>query len=86
MQPVVAVDWALGACLLARHAIGELPDLEAVAEFVPLGAPVFRYHVHADGPFLAAGTRLFQLDCDPAEVPLRTRSTIYGVHHLPVAW
>ncbi|MDY7086856.1 MAG: gluconokinase [Actinomycetota bacterium] len=28
---------ALGACLLARHAIGELPDLNAVAEFVPLG-------------------------------------------------
>jgi benzoylformate decarboxylase len=34
---------------------------------VSLGAPLFRYHVHADGPFLPAGTRLFQLDCDPSD-------------------
>jgi benzoylformate decarboxylase len=30
-----------------------------------IGAPVFTYHVHTEGPFLAAGTRLFHLDCDP---------------------
>lgn len=31
-----------------------------------IGAPVFTYHVHTEGPFVAAGTRLFHLDCDPA--------------------
>jgi benzoylformate decarboxylase len=30
-----------------------------------LGAPVFTYHVHADGPYLADGTTLFQLVDDP---------------------
>jgi benzoylformate decarboxylase len=32
---------------------------------VVLGAPVFTYHVHAEGPFLAEGTVLFQLVDDP---------------------
>ncbi len=32
---------------------------------VVLGAPVFTYHVHADGPFLAEGTTLYQLVDDP---------------------
>jgi benzoylformate decarboxylase len=31
-----------------------------------IGAPVFTYHVHTEGPVLAEGTRLFHLDCDPA--------------------
>ena len=31
-----------------------------------LGAPVFRYHQHEPGPYLAAGTRLVQLTDDPA--------------------
>ncbi len=31
-----------------------------------IGAPVFTYHVHTEGPFLPDGTRLFHLDCDPA--------------------
>ncbi len=30
-----------------------------------LGAPVFTYHVHADGPFVATGTTLYQLVDDP---------------------
>jgi benzoylformate decarboxylase len=30
-----------------------------------IGAPIFKYHVHTPGPYLPAGTRLFQLDCDP---------------------
>jgi benzoylformate decarboxylase len=30
-----------------------------------IGAPVFTYHVHTEGPFLAADSRLFHLDCDP---------------------
>ena len=33
---------------------------------VVLGAPVFTYHVHTEGPFLSADTTLFHLDCDPA--------------------
>jgi benzoylformate decarboxylase len=32
---------------------------------VVLGAPVFTYHVHTPGPFLAASAKLFHLDCDP---------------------
>jgi benzoylformate decarboxylase len=31
-----------------------------------VGAPVFTYHVHSEGPPLAEDTRLFHLDCDPA--------------------
>jgi benzoylformate decarboxylase len=30
-----------------------------------LGAPVFTYHIHAPGPLLPDGLRLFHLDCDP---------------------
>jgi len=30
-----------------------------------IGAPIFKYHVHTPGPYLPAGTQLFQLDCDP---------------------
>ncbi|MCO8270019.1 gluconokinase [Actinoplanes sp. TRM 88003] len=30
---------ALGACLLTRHALGELPDLDEAAALVPVGAP-----------------------------------------------
>ena len=33
---------------------------------VVLGAPVFTYHVHTEGPFLNESSRLFHLDCDPA--------------------
>jgi benzoylformate decarboxylase len=40
----------------------QLADHDVV---VVLGAPAFTYHVHADGPFLAAGTTLFQLVDDP---------------------
>ncbi|MFA1545440.1 benzoylformate decarboxylase [Actinomadura chokoriensis] len=32
-----------------------------------LGAPVFNYHVHSEGPYIAEGTRLFHLDCDPVQ-------------------
>jgi benzoylformate decarboxylase len=34
---------------------------------VALGAPIFTYHVHTTGPHLLAGSRLFHLDCDPAQ-------------------
>jgi benzoylformate decarboxylase len=32
---------------------------------VAIGAPIFKYHVHTDGPFLPPGARLYHLDCDP---------------------
>jgi benzoylformate decarboxylase len=32
---------------------------------VVLGAPIFTYHVHTEGPFISAQTRLFQLIDDP---------------------
>jgi benzoylformate decarboxylase len=41
---------------------GQLADHDLV---VVLGAPVFTYHVHAGGPFLAEGTTLYQLVDDP---------------------
>jgi benzoylformate decarboxylase len=31
-----------------------------------IGAPVFTYHVHSEGPVLPPAARLFHLDCDPA--------------------
>ncbi|MGW8375768.1 benzoylformate decarboxylase [Streptomyces sp. ODS28] len=34
---------------------------------VALGAPLFTYHVHAEGAHLEAGTELFHLDCDPEQ-------------------
>ncbi|MCY1139582.1 gluconokinase [Actinoplanes sp. Pm04-4] len=41
--PVAVADTpegtALGACLLARHALGELPDLDHAATLVPIGEP-----------------------------------------------
>ncbi|WP_430784315.1 gluconokinase [Actinoplanes sp. G11-F43] len=41
--PVTVADvpegTALGACLLARHALGELPDLDRAAAMVPTGEP-----------------------------------------------
>jgi benzoylformate decarboxylase len=53
-----------------------------------LGAPVFTYHVHAGGPFLADGTELFQLVDDPetaAYAPVGTAvltSLRLGISHL----
>lgn len=35
---------------------------------VAIGAPIFTYHVHTTGPHLPEDTRLFHLDCDPAQI------------------
>jgi benzoylformate decarboxylase len=32
-----------------------------------LGGPIFKYHVHTDGPVLPPDVELFALDCDPAQ-------------------
>ena len=34
---------------------------------VSLGGPIFKYHVHTEGPYLPPGTQLFHLDSDPRE-------------------
>ncbi|MDG4866303.1 benzoylformate decarboxylase, partial [Streptomyces sp. T-3] len=41
--------------------------LEAYDVVVTLGAPLFTYHVHTEGPPLSAATELFHLDCDPGQ-------------------
>lgn len=41
--------------------------LEGHDVIVALGAPVFTYHVHSEGPYIPDGSRLFHLDCDPAQ-------------------
>jgi benzoylformate decarboxylase len=46
-----------------RRLAGALAGHDVV---VVLGAPVFTYHVHAEGPHLPEGTELFQLVDDPA--------------------
>ncbi len=53
---------------LARQLAGH--DLVVV-----LGAPVFTYHVHAGGPFLADGTTLYQLVDDPAAAAMAPLGT-----------
>ncbi|TYK45923.1 benzoylformate decarboxylase [Actinomadura decatromicini] len=40
-------------------------ELEGHDVVLVLGAPVFNYHVHTEGPFIPEGTRLFLFDCDP---------------------
>ncbi|MCO6009600.1 benzoylformate decarboxylase [Actinoallomurus purpureus] len=41
--------------------------LEPYDVIVSIGAPVFTYHVHTEGPYLPDGARLFHLDCDSAQ-------------------
>ena len=50
---------------LPRIRSGVVEKLRAHDLVVVLGAPVFNYHIHADGPFIAEGTTLFQLTDDP---------------------
>lgn len=42
-------------------------QLEGHDVVLVLGAPIFTYHVHSEGPFVPEGTRLFHFDCDPAQ-------------------
>jgi cytochrome P450 len=51
-----------------------------------LGQQLARVEMRVAFPALLRRFPTLRLDCDPADVPLRTRSTIYGVHHLPVSW
>lgn len=58
-------DHAQFAGALPRIRTGVVEKLRAHDLAVVLGAPVFNYHIHAEGPFLEAGTTLFQLTDDP---------------------
>jgi benzoylformate decarboxylase len=50
---------------LPRIRTGVVEKLRAHDLVVVLGAPVFNYHIHAEGPFIEAGTTVFQLTDDP---------------------
>ncbi|MCP9948908.1 thiamine pyrophosphate-dependent enzyme [Actinomadura madurae] len=41
--------------------------LEGHDVILALGTPIFTYHVHSEGRFIPDGSRLFHLDCDPAQ-------------------
>jgi cytochrome P450 len=51
-----------------------------------LGQQLARVEMRVAFPALLTRFPGLRLDCDPADVPLRTDSNIYGVHHLPVSW
>ena len=50
---------------LPRIRTGVVDTLRGHDVVVVLGAPVFNFHVHAEGPFVAEGTTVFQLTDDP---------------------
>jgi cytochrome P450 len=51
-----------------------------------LGAQLARVEMRVAFPALLARFPRLRLDCDPADVPMRTNANIYGVHRLPIAW
>lgn len=51
---------------LPRIRSGVVEKLAGHDVVVVLGAPVFNYHIHAEGVYLAPGTTLFQLTDDPS--------------------
>jgi benzoylformate decarboxylase len=51
---------------LPRIRTGVLEKLRGHDLVVVLGAPVFNYHIHAEGSFVEPGTTVFQLTDDPA--------------------
>jgi benzoylformate decarboxylase len=59
-------DHPLFAGALPRDRRGVTEQLRGRDLVVVLGAPVFNYHVHREGPFLPAGTTLFGLTDDPS--------------------
>lgn len=59
--PVTHPQFAGG---LPRIRTGVVEKLRGHDLVVVLGAPVFNYHIHADGPFVEPGTTVFQLTDD----------------------
>jgi cytochrome P450 len=69
---------------LRRRATGHLTLGHGIHQC--LGQQLARVEMRVAFPALLTRFPTLRLDCDPADVPLRTQSNIYGVHHLPVAW
>lgn len=59
-------DHPLFAGALPRIRRGVVASLRGHDVVLVLGAPVFNYHVHSDGPYVDPGTTVFQLTDDPA--------------------
>jgi benzoylformate decarboxylase len=58
-------DHPLFAGALPRIRRGVVETLRGHDVVVVLGAPVFNYHVHSEGPYVEEGTTVFQLTDDP---------------------
>jgi cytochrome P450 len=69
---------------LSRHAAGHVALGYGIHQC--LGQQLARVEMRAALPALFARFPTLRLAVDPAEVPLRTDSSLYGVHELPVAW
>jgi cytochrome P450 len=69
---------------LRRRATGHLALGHGIHQC--LGQQLARVEMRVAFPALFARFPTLRLACDPADVALRTDSTIYGVHHLPVSW
>jgi cytochrome P450 len=69
---------------LRRRATGHLTLGHGIHQC--LGQQLARVEMRVAFPALFARFPTLRLACDPADVALRTDSTIYGVHHLPVSW
>jgi cytochrome P450 len=69
---------------LRRRATGHLTLGHGIHQC--LGQQLARVEMRVAFPALLTRFPTLRLACDLADVPLRTESNIYGVHHLPVAW
>ncbi|WP_410661811.1 cytochrome P450 [Amycolatopsis sp. lyj-112] len=69
---------------LSREAIGHVALGHGIHQC--LGQQLARVEMKVAFPALFARFPTLRLAVDPAEVPLRTDSSIHGVHELPVAW
>jgi cytochrome P450 len=69
---------------LRRRATGHLTLGHGIHQC--LGQQLARVEMRVAFPALLTRFPTLRLDCDPTDVPLRTESNIYGVHHLPVSW
>jgi benzoylformate decarboxylase len=58
-------DHRLYAGALPRIRSGVVASLQGHDVVLVLGAPVFNYHIHRDGPFLPEGTRVVHVTDDP---------------------
>jgi cytochrome P450 len=69
---------------LSRHAVGHVALGYGIHQC--LGQQLARVEMRAAFPALLTRFPTLRLAVDPAEVPMRTDSNIYGVRELPVTW